>query len=417
MNTLIRNRAFLIITGSDLLQNLAIWIRNMAILYYIMEQTQGNPVAISFITVLEYAPIFVFSVIGGALADRWNPKRTMITGDILSALSIVIIIGILSSGYWQVLYAAALISSIVSQFSQPSSVKIVRRNVKREQVQTAIAVTQSASSLFLILGPVVGTFIYTTMGIQTSMIVLLILFMVSAVLLTFLPKDEVKRETSNSLLADIKEGWHYVQQSRSLKMLSLVFACVGLSAGLINPLTIFLVTERLGLEQTALQFLSGASGLGLLIGGGIAAALSSKLNQTKTLIIGLLCLAVTMLGEVLSSWLWLTMGLTFLSSISLAFINVIISSYMVSRIDEHLIGRVNGTITPLFMGTMLLGSSLAGVIMNHTSLLIVYVISVIIMLISMIPGLKVQFNEAEIAAEEIKHANTEEITRPTETTM
>jgi len=396
MNTLFRNRAFLIITGSDLLQNLAIWIRNMAILYYIMDQTQGNPVAISLITVLEYAPIFIFSIIGGALADRWNPKRTMIIGDILSALSIVIIMGILSSGYWQVLYAATLASSIVSQFSQPSSVKIVRRNVKKENVQSAIAVTQSANSLFLIFGPIVGTFIYTAMGIQTSMTVLLILFVASAILLTFLPKDQDKRETGTSLFADIKEGWNYVTQSRSLRMLGLVFGCVGLSAGLINPLAIFLVTERLGLEQTALQFLSGASGLGLLIGGGIAAAVSNKLNQTKTLMIGLLCLAVTMLGEVLSSWLWLTMGLTFLSSISLAFINIIISSYMVSRIDEHVIGRVNGTIMPLFMGTMLIGSSLAGVIMNQTSLIFVYVISVIIMLLSMIPGLRVQFNDQNI---------------------
>nr|WP_154983715.1 MFS transporter [Paenibacillus xylanexedens] len=396
MNTLFRNRAFLIITGSDLLQNLAIWIRNMAILYYIMDQTQGNPVAISLITVLEYAPIFIFSIIGGALADRWNPKRTMIIGDILSAISIVIIMGILSSGYWQVLYAATLVSSIVSQFSQPSSVKIVRRNVKKENVQSAIAVTQSANSLFLILGPIVGTFIYTAMGIQTSMTVLLILFVASAILLTFLPKDQAKRETGTSLFADIKEGWNYVTQSRSLRMLGLVFGCVGLSAGLINPLAIFLVTERLGLEQTALQFLSGASGLGLLIGGGIAAAVSNKLNQTKTLIIGLLCLAVTMLGEVLSSWLWLTMCLTFLSSISLAFINIIISSYMVSRIDEHVIGRVNGTIMPLFMGTMLIGSSLAGVIMNQTSLIFVYVISVIIMLLSIIPGLRVQFNDQNI---------------------
>ncbi|MGO4527489.1 MFS transporter [Paenibacillus sp. 2TAF8] len=408
MSTLLRNRAFLIITGSDLLQNLAIWIRNMAILYYIMDQTQGNPVAISLITVLEYAPIFVFSIIGGALADRWNPKRTMIIGDILSALSIVMIIVILSSGYWQILYAATLVSSIVSQFSQPSSVKIVRRNVKMEHVQSAIAVTQSANSLFLILGPVVGTFIYTAMGIQTSMMVLLILFIASAILLAFLPKDATKRETGTSLLAEIKEGWQYVSRSRSLKMLGLVFACVGLSAGLINPLAIFLITDRLGLEQTALQYLSGASGLGLLIGGVFAATVSGKLNQTKTLMLGLLCLAVTMLGEVLSSWLWLTLGLTFLSSISLAFINIIISSYMVSRIDEHVIGRVNGTITPLFMGTMLIGSSLAGVIMNHTSLLIVYVISVTIMLLSMIPGLRIQFNDDEITVEDDKQNKVEE---------
>ncbi|WP_433581636.1 MFS transporter [Paenibacillus amylolyticus] len=398
MNTLFRNKAFLIVTGSDLLQNLAIWIRNMAILYYVMDRTQGSPIAVSLITVLEYAPIFVFSIIGGALADRWNPKRTMILGDILSALSIVMIIGVLSSGYWQILYVATFVSSIVSQFSQPSSLKIVRRNVKGEHLQSAIAITQSGQSLFLILGPIVGTFIYTAMGIQASMYALLILFLISALLLTFLPKDATQRETNTSLLADIKEGWQYVARSRSLKMLSLVFICIGLSAGLISPLGIFLITERLGLEATSLQFLSGASGIGLLIGGGIAAAVSGKLNQTLTLIVGVLCLAVATMGEVLSSWFWLTLVISFLSSISLAFINVIISTYLVTRIDEHLIGRVNGTITPLFIGSMLLGSSMAGVLMNSTSIYIVYAISVTVMIMGIVPAMRIQFRNDQTAS-------------------
>lgn len=398
MNTLFRNKAFLIVTGSDLLQNLAIWIRNMAILYYVMDRTQGSPIAVSLITVLEYAPIFVFSIIGGALADRWNPKRTMILGDILSALSIVMIIGVLSSGYWQILYVATFVSSIVSQFSQPSSLKIVRRNVKGEHLQSAIAITQSGQSLFLILGPIVGTFIYTAMGIQASMYALLILFLISALLLTLLPKDATQRETNTSLLADIKEGWQYVARSRSLKMLSLVFICIGLSAGLISPLGIFLITERLGLEATSLQFLSGASGIGLLIGGGIAAAVSAKLNQTLTLLVGVLCLAVATMGEVLSSWFWLTLLISFLSSISMAFINVIISTYLVTRIDEHLIGRVNGTITPLFIGSMLLGSSMAGVLMNSTSIFIVYAISVTVMIMGIVPAMRIQFRNDQTAS-------------------
>lgn len=394
---IVQKQSFLIVTGSDLLQNLAIWIRNMAILYYVMDRTQGSPIAVSLITVLEYAPIFVFSIIGGALADRWNPKRTMILGDILSALSIVMIIGVLSSGYWQILYVATFVSSIVSQFSQPSSLKIVRRNVKGEHLQSAIAITQSGQSLFLILGPIVGTFIYTAMGIQASMYALLILFLTSALLLTFLPKDATQRETNTSLLADIKEGWQYVARSRSLKMLSLVFICIGLSAGLISPLGIFLITERLGLEATSLQFLSGASGIGLLIGGGIAAAVSAKLNQTLTLLVGVLCLAVATMGEVLSSWFWLTLLISFLSSISLAFVNVIISTYLVTRIDEHLIGRVNGTITPLFIGSMLLGSSMAGVLMNSTSIFIVYAISVTVMIMGIVPAMRIQFRNDQTA--------------------
>lgn len=311
MNTLFKNRAFLVITLSDLLQNLAIWIRNMAILYFIMDQTQGNPIAVSLITVLEYVPIFVFSFIGGALADRWNPKRTMIMGDILSSLSIVLIIAVMASGYWQVLYAATFVSSIVSQFSQPSSVKIVKRNVEEEHVQSAIAITQSSQSLFLILGPIVGTFIYSTLGIQASMYSLLVLFVASALILTLLPKDEPSPAATTSLFGEMKEGWKYVLESSSLKFLTLLFIILGLSSGLISPLEIFLITERLGLDQTSVQYLTGASGLGLLIGGGVAAALSSKLDQNRTLVLGVIFLAVTTLGEVMSGWLWLTLVISF----------------------------------------------------------------------------------------------------------
>ncbi|MFD1138153.1 MFS transporter [Paenibacillus urinalis] len=395
MNNLFKNRAFLVITFSDLLQNLAIWIRNMAILYFIMDQTQGDPIAVSLITVLEYVPIFVFSFIGGALADRWNPKRTMILGDVLSSLSIVLILAVMASGYWQALYAATFVSSIVSQFSQPSSVKIVKRNVEEEHVQSAIAITQSSQSLFLILGPIVGTFIYTTLGIQASMYSLLVLFISSALILTLLPKDEPSSAERSSLISEMKEGWKYVLGSSSLKFLTLLFIILGLSSGLISPLEIFLITERLGLEQTSVQYLTGASGLGLLIGGGIAAALSSKLDQNRTLVLGVVLLAITTLGEVLSGWLWLTLVISFFSSLCLAFVNVIISTFLVTKIDEQMIGRVNGTITPMFMGAMLIGSSLAGVVMSNTSLLTAYILSVLVLTVGLIPGIKIKFDSSK----------------------
>ena len=56
MNTLFRNKAFLIVTGL-ICCKICEWIRNMAILYYVMDRTQGSPIAVSLITVLEYAPI------------------------------------------------------------------------------------------------------------------------------------------------------------------------------------------------------------------------------------------------------------------------------------------------------------------------------------------------------------------------
>ncbi|WP_222860253.1 MFS transporter [Bacillus massilioanorexius] len=65
-----KNRIFLIMLSSDLLDQLSIWIRNMAILFFVIEKTNQNPIAVSLITVIEYIPLFLFSFIGGTLADR-----------------------------------------------------------------------------------------------------------------------------------------------------------------------------------------------------------------------------------------------------------------------------------------------------------------------------------------------------------
>ncbi|MGQ0419473.1 MFS transporter, partial [Bacillus sp. HC-Mk] len=113
MNALFKNRAFMLVMASDILQQFAIWIRNMALLYFIMERTNNDPVSVSLLSVMEYAPIFIFSFIGGALADRWNPKRTMVAGDVLSVLSIIGIVLLLKLDYWQAIFFATLISAIV----------------------------------------------------------------------------------------------------------------------------------------------------------------------------------------------------------------------------------------------------------------------------------------------------------------
>lgn len=104
MKDLLKNRAFMLVMISDILQQFAIWIRNMALLYFVMEQTNNDPVSVSLLSVMEYAPIFIFSFIGGALADRWNPKRTMVAGDMLSMLSIIGIVLLLKVNYWEAIF-------------------------------------------------------------------------------------------------------------------------------------------------------------------------------------------------------------------------------------------------------------------------------------------------------------------------
>lgn len=134
MPEVLRNRIVQAILLSLLFVQIGIWVRNFAILLFVVEKTNGDPFAVSMISVAEFAPIFLFSFIGGTYADRWRPKRTMIWCDFLSAISIFAVLLSLMYGGWQTVFLVTLVSAILSQFSQPSGMKLFKIHVPEEQV-------------------------------------------------------------------------------------------------------------------------------------------------------------------------------------------------------------------------------------------------------------------------------------------
>ena len=136
-----------------------------------MEMTKGDAFAISMISVAEFAPIFIFSFIGGTFADRWKPKRTMIWCETLS--SFISICSINYSNVWNVenRVFVTLISAILSQFSQPSGMKLFKQHLSAEQIQLAMSIYQTIFAIFMVLGPILGTFIFHSFGIYISIII------------------------------------------------------------------------------------------------------------------------------------------------------------------------------------------------------------------------------------------------------
>lgn len=399
MNAIFKNRVFLIVLGTDLLEQLGMWIRNMALLFFIMEKSNNNPIAVSLLMVLEYLPIFLFSFIGGTLADRWNPKRTMVMGDLLSAASIIVILALIGLGYWQALFAAALVSAAVSQFAQPSGAKVLKRHVPDEVLTQAVSITQSISALFLIVGPAAGTAIYVNLGLYPSLFVMLGLFLLSALLLLFLPAQKTpERVERASIIGEIREGFRYITGNANLKTILVMHLLLGIGSGLIAPLEIFLITDRLHLPKESVQWLATMSGIGLLVGGVVASLLSERVNRKLVASVAIGICAFAIAGEAYSVWFPLTAALRFVGGICLAFLEIMLGAYMIKLVEEKFIGRVNGMVAPLFTAVMLIGSSIAGPLMVVTSLLTVFTVAAAFILLAaaVIPRLQMETEGKEV---------------------
>ncbi|MBS4219853.1 MFS transporter [Bacillus sp. FJAT-49711] len=386
MSELLKNRFVKAIFLSALFLQVGIWVRNFAVLLFVMEKTNGNAFAVSMISVAEFAPIFIFSFIGGTFADRWKPKLTMIWCDILSAISVFVVLITLVIGSWQIIFFATLVSAILSQFSQPSGMKLFKMHLKPELIQSAMSIYQTIFAIFMVLGPVVGTFVFQQYGIDVSIAITGVAFLLSAVMLLFIPADHSmeKEKRTTSVLEEMKAGVKYVLAKKELKLLGLSFMAAGLAIGLIQPLTIFLVTERLELAKENLQWLLMANGIGMILGGALSVMFTRKVAPQRLLVIGMLANAIGMSVVGFSTSLPLTMGAEFFTGLFFPCIQIGINTMILQSTQAEFIGRVNGTLSPLFTGSMVLTMSLSGVLKEVSSIVLIFEISAILFVLGIL---------------------------------
>lgn len=381
-----RNRFVQVIMLSGILLQIGIWVRNFAILLFVMERTQNNAFAVSMISVAEFAPIFIFSFIGGTYADRWRPKRTMVWCDLLSAFSVFIVLLTIIFGNWQAVFFVTFISSILSQFSQPSAMKLFKIHVPSEKLQMGMAMFQTLMAIFMIIGPMMGTFVYQRFGINIAIGVMGVAFLLSAAVLTFLPGDkkEENGELKTNFWQELSDGFHYVWERKVLTILGGVFAVAGLAVGIIQPLGIFIIVERLGLPKESLQWLLATNGAAMLIGGGVLMGLSKKISPQKLLALGLLVNAISVAGIGISRSWTITLAFQFFNGLFMPCIHIGINTLILQLTEEEFVGRVNGVLNPLFMGAMVITMSLAGWLKIQFSLVIMYVVAGVLFFLGML---------------------------------
>lgn len=90
----------------------------------------------------------------------------MVWCDALSALSVFIVLLTIMFGTWEAVFCVTLVSSILSQFSQPSAMKLFKLRLPGDKLQMGMAMFQTVTAIFMIIGPLLGTFIYQKFGIN-----------------------------------------------------------------------------------------------------------------------------------------------------------------------------------------------------------------------------------------------------------
>ena len=301
-------RSYLLLWFTQLISGLGSAMTGYALVIWSYTQA-GSALRTALLMVCSYAPYVICSIFAGALSDRWDKKRTMLSCDAVAALSTLTVFFLLKIGKLHIwhLYIVNAVSGLMNTVQQPASEVATTALLPRRFYQKVGGLRYLSSSLSSILTPVITTAVMGLWGIDVVIAIDLVSFvMASGVLLLFIPipKIEGEKETE-TVLKSAAEGIGWLRLNPGIFHLMLFLAAINLVASMYNAAFPAMMLSKT--SETAMGMVNSVIGIALLAGSILASILKTPKSRVKAI---WCCLMLSMCTENFflafgnSLWLW-----------------------------------------------------------------------------------------------------------------
>lgn len=355
----------------------------------------GNPAALGVVLAVMALPRAIFMLIGGAVVDRFSPRRVLLVARAANAACIVLLAVLVLMGdihMWMV-YLLALGIGLSTAFAYPAGSAILPQLVLPQQLRTANALFMGMRQLSLIVGPILAGFVIAlgarhvsgaaitdARGMGTAFSVDAFSFVVSLIslLLIRIPGESRSRETEGGVFASIWAGVQAVWNDPPLRAFTLYVAAVSVLVG--GPIQVglpVLADTRLSLGAASLGILMTANGAGMFAGSvfsGIATRLvRGRLGIMVLAFDGLSGLALAALIFVQRTW----SGAALLVCVGLlgGIVQIAIFTWIQQRVPQKLMGRAMSILLFTFMGLGPLSAAVAGLLLKWVPLPVLFAVA------------------------------------------
>jgi MFS family permease len=371
---------------ASLLSNIGTWAQQMAQPWLLLS-LGASPFLLGLDAFALGAPTLMLILVGGALADRADRRRTILFFQSIQMLCPLTLVWLLIAGEVEpwIVIALSLVVGVTDALSLPSFQSIVPSIVEREQIPSGIALNSTQFNLSRILGPALAGVLMASVGMVGA-------FAVSAasyvpfilVALWILPRKLPTSDTDTDTNQNNIPGlWASVGQVVSDPSLRGALLTVLVTALLCAPVITFsplLVKEVFHGGSDQFSMALGALGIGGLIGAIGLMAVDPKSDQrfiSTHFAIGfglIVCLTA------FNPWEWGLPALMVMAGVAMTASNASANALIQSNAPE----RIRGQSVSLFMlamrGGMALGSLLTGLMVHLVDVQVALLINGVIAL-------------------------------------
>ncbi|MET4783709.1 MFS transporter [Glaciihabitans sp. UYNi722] len=350
---------------SQVIANTSGWMQKIAIDWLVNELTHN--VALVGVTVfLQFAPVLLFGVWGGLIADRVDKRKLMMTTQSVTVLlcawlGVVTLMGVVTVGE---VWATAFLLGLVAVVEGPARSAFVNEMVGHRRLRNAISLNASIFHLGGLLGPAISGVLIALVGSGWSIGVNAIAATVVVITLgcmrvrELLPSPRAERSKGQ-----IREGLSYVFSKPTIFWPMLMLAFVSMF-GMTLPVLLVSFADHV--------YRTGATGYGLYSSAAAVGALSGAVLSTRRMNVrlrtimfaaGLFGLALILAGLAP----WEPLFLVFLVSIGITRLLFATGAESIVQLSTNrsIRGRVMSIYSMIMLGGQALGGPISGAIADR----------------------------------------------------
>ena len=206
------------------------WMQTVAQTWLVVDLT-GSGVDLGITVALQFLPMLLFGMWGGALADRSDKRRLLIGLQAASGILALILYALVAMGtveLWMI-YVLAFALGVVTAMDMPARQSFVIELVGPDEIPNAVGLNSAMYNSGRILGPAAAGVTIATLGLAPAFLANALSFVAVIVALVMMRPEELhRRAPAERRRGEVRAGLLYAWREPTLRSTLLLVGVLGM---------------------------------------------------------------------------------------------------------------------------------------------------------------------------------------------
>jgi len=308
-------------------------------------------------------PIFLFSLIGGVVADRTERRKILLLSQYVQMASAAVLTVLVAAGWvhvWHIL-CLSFVSGLAQAFGGPAYQALIPTLVDREDMPNAIALNSIQFNMAVTIGPALAGQALAKLGEKWCFGLNAVSFLAPIISLSMIAARYLPATTTTeSMFSSLKQGIKFVRKQNSMEALTLLAFCMtALSMPMRTYIPVFVKDIFRRGPETYGNLLS-LMGVGSICGSLAVAGIGNMRKKGRFALTMLICLGAAISGFSLSKSLPVSYTMLVLVGASMMAVFATVTSLVQLITTNEMRGRVMSVYNCAFRGGMPMGNLVSG---------------------------------------------------------